>query len=859
MKPISSILLSCFAFGACHAHASLSQSELNDLASKLDWNWAVIDNHHNGAASHLQELELVNHSSTALPAGKSDWQIYFNSLPPLKNQQVKGLQIEFVQGDVYRLVPTDEFKGLKAGETLILPYEAGNSVVSFTDFFPRVFIVQNGLTPAVIASTDTEVQSEYVKPITKPQQYERYATPKDHWQLPTGEWRYNRYLAAQKHAISAEQAKRLIVPTPERVEYSSRSTELNANWSVSYQGSVKSEMQYLLNELKNKLGINLAATADHIPAADKQVIKMTVDKKVANGVSGSYMLNIDSKTIEIIGADNAGVFYGIQSLLSVIPAGVKSAVDVPRLTAIDSPRYQWRGFMYDMGRNFHGVEVTKQLIDQMSRYKLNKLHLHLTEDEAWRIEINGLPELTELGSKRCFDLSETKCLLPTRGAGPFANGKNDGYYSKADFIEILKYAAQRHIEVIPEIDMPGHARAAIKSMELRYKKLMAAGKETQAKAYLLSDPEDKSVYSTMQYFTDNSINVCMDSTYSFVDKVAYELQQMYREAGLKLNTLHIGGDEVGPGSWTKSPICDQLFAQPDSGVKGPADLKAYFTARASKLLGKRGLDIGAWEDGLMYDRITPFPIEQFDSENVYANAWDNIWEWGVADRAYRLANAGYKAIISAGTHLYLDHPQEPDPKERGLYWASRYTDVEQVYGFMPDDIYANADYERSGKPIENLEDLVGRAMPKLEKPENIVGMQGQIWTETIRTPEQLTEMLFPRLIALGERAWHKAEWEADQKNTVLKTKQWGQFASVIALKEYPKLAEAGLNYYVPVPGAKKIDGKIHVLSQLPGLILEYSTDGGQDWQQYQGPIDTDQQILVRAKSGEMISRVGRSD
>ena len=138
------------------------------------------------------------------------------------------------------------------------------------------------------------------------------------------------------------------------------------------------------------------------------------------------------------------------------------------------------------------------------------------------------------------------------------SGSGNGFYSREDFIEILKYASARHIEVIPEIDMPGHARAAVKAMQVRHKRLLKQGKTAEAAQYLLSDPADKSQYLTVQNYTDNSVNVCMDSSYAFIDKVVYELQQMYRAAGLKLSTYHMGGDEVGAGSWAASPQCFEI-------------------------------------------------------------------------------------------------------------------------------------------------------------------------------------------------------------------------------------------------------------------------------------------------------------
>ncbi|MDR8525124.1 family 20 glycosylhydrolase [Shewanella fidelis] len=854
MNILKGLLPLTVALSSFNASADFSQAELNEFADKTSWSWQVVDNYHNGDKSHLANIELINQSNIDLPAGEADWVIYTNVIRPILTKESQGLAFQFVQGDLFKITPTANFKGLKAGEKLTIPFEADAWASSYSDFMPRSFITQNSLTPAVFSSTDTEDSSQYVKPLNQPEQYQRYNSPKDYWQKPTSTWRYDRYSAAQEYALTEKEAKRVIIPTPNQVKYRSSSTQLTGDWQISYQGRLKSEANLLADTLNKKLNAQLKVTPNNQPVQDKKLISLAVYDGDDNWAAESYSLEIDKNSIEIIAADNAGAFYAIQSLLSLTPSGTHSQITLPRLSANDAPYYEWRGFMYDMSRNFHGVEITKKLIDQMAHYKLNKLHLHLTEDESWRIEIEGLPELTQLGSQRCFDLSETECMLPTRGSGPFKTSKTNGFYSKQEFVDILKYAKERHIEVIPEIDMPGHARAAIKAMELRHDKLLKAGDKAAAKAYLLSDPNDKSVYSTMQFFTDNSINVCMDSTYNFVDKVAYELQQMYRQAGLKLSNVHIGGDEVGVGSWTASPICNELYQTAGSGVKGPADLKAYFTRRASEVLAARGLNISAWEDGIMYDRITPFPIEQFANDKVYVHAWDNIWEWGVSDRAYRLANEGYHSILSMGTHLYFDHPQEPDPAERGLYWAARYTDVEKVFNFIPEDVYANADFTRTGKPIENLEDLVGRALPQLQKPENIAGIQGQVWSETIRTPEQLGEMVFPRIIALAERGWHKNSVPASEQQQ--KARQWAEFASVLAQKEYPKLEEAGISFYLPIPGAKLVDNQIHIISQLPGLTIEYSLDEGATWQLYREPIAQSDAIQVRSRSGEHTSRTG---
>lgn len=838
------------AVGLAHSAlaAGLSQQQLGDFGSKAELRFATISNF---APKPELKLTLKNDSSVALPAGKSDWRIYFHSVRKL-DAAPEGLTLRHVQGDLHELAPTAGFKGLAVGASLEVPYTASASMVSYTDFMPRAFITQAGLNPVVFANTDTENVKDFVDPFTKPEQLLRSGSNNpDLYPVATAATRYQDNLAVNQASAKLDASPK-IIPTPLEVKYRKGNVTLDSSWQIRHAGRLTSEAKYFTEQLK-AAGVTVSAAADHVAATGK-VIEVKVDSSIEK--TEAYNLTIAADKITIVGSDNAGAFYGIQSVLSLLPAQVSSSHSLPQLTASDAPRYTWRGMHYDMGRNFHSKEVTLRLIEQMARYKLNKLHLHLTEDEGWRLEIPGLPELTDVGAHRCFDLTEQSCLLTQLGTGPHRNGSGNGYYSTADFIEILKFASARHIDVVPEIDMPGHARAAVKSMEARYQKLLKAGKKAEAEQYLLSDPEDKSQYLTVQSYTDNSINVCLPSTYAFVDKVVYELQQMYRKAGTKLVTFHMGGDETGAGSWTASPACNALFAKGDQGVAGPADLKPYFVSKVAALSAARGLDLAGWEDGLMYDPVNTFNRSQFANKHVLANAWDNIWEWGVADRAYRLANAGYEPILSPATHLYFDHPYEANPEERGYYWATRYTDTAKVFGFMPDNLYANADKTRMGAPIDNLEALVGRALPKLEKPENLRGMQGQVWTETIRTGAQMEEMIYPRLVPLAERAWHKAAWEGDKPDVSARNAEWAAFAQQLSAKELPKLAALGGDFYLPLPGAVIENGKLLANAALPGLAIEFSVDNGANWSVYTGEqaVSTSN-VLLRSRLGKAASRV----
>ena len=221
----------------------------------------------------------------------------------------------------------------------------------------------------------------------------------------------------------------------------------------------------------------------------------------------------------------------------------------------DYPDLLYRGQMLDIARNYTTVDHLKKLIDILSSYKLNVLQFHFSDDEGWRLEIPGLEELTAIGSRRGHTTDEKDWLYPAYDGGydPYAATSGNGYYTREEFIDLLRYAAERHVQVIPEIESPGHARAAIVAMNVRYKKYIDTDPE-KAKEYLLSDLQDTSRYVSAQAYTDNVMNVALPSTYRFMEKVIQEIVAMYKEAGAPLTTIHLGGDEVAKGAWMGSPL-----------------------------------------------------------------------------------------------------------------------------------------------------------------------------------------------------------------------------------------------------------------------------------------------------------------
>ena len=533
--------------------------------------------------------------------------------------------------------------------------------------------------------------------------------------------------------------------------------------------------------------------------------------------------------------------------------------------------------MLDIGRNFKSKQAILRLLDQMAKYKMNKFHFHLSDDEGWRIEIPGLPELTEIGSKRCHDLTEQTCLLPQLGSGPDSNTSGSGYLSRQDYIEIIKYAKARFIEVIPEIDMPAHARAAIVSMEARYNRLMKEGKAQQANEFRLVDPTDTSNTTTVQFYNRLSyLNPCLDSSKRFVNKIIDEIASMHIEAGQPLTTWHFGGDEaknihLGSGyqdlqlkekvafkgiidqsnedhPWAKSQACQAFISK--GIVKQIEHLPSYFAEQVSTIIKEHGIDhMQAWQDGMKHaDSAKSFAVDK-----VTVNFWDTLY-WGGADSVNEWANKGYQVIISNPDYVYLDMPYEVNPKESGYYWATRYNDERKIFTFAPDNLPQNAEtsLDRDGNPFTAKGTL---------NWSGAYGLSAQIWTEDIRSDNKMEYMAFPRLLAVAERAWHQADWELsyqkDREFIQGKTQyvdqqklrqDWVRFANLVGQRELAKLDLMGIDYRLPIPGAKIENNQLNANIVFPGLIIEYSKDNGKNWHRYTDPVTIKKGDVVSVRS-----------
>lgn len=770
------------------------------------------------------EAEIV--LSTSRPLALAGREIYFSQVDPVALTPNGGAHVEHINGDLHVLRFASDTPPLQPGENRRIPFVVGGVILTRAKVMPNYYVVDPQGHAAIIDST-REVASDYqgrkalphLAPLPRPlRQSSRDLTPLDTPELIGAE---NRDVSFVAEAVDSG-----IIPTPSHVERDPEGARLDLARGLTLQGDARltAAMAPAMTHLE-ALGVPQA------PAG----IPLIVETDTALGPE-AYRLRITGETISVAAGDAAGAFYAVQSLAALVRPGRS---DVPALAIEDSPRFGFRGLHLDIARNFHGPETIRALIDQMAAYKLNRLHLYLADDEGWRLAIEGLPELTEVGARRCHDLEEGECLLPQLGSGPFAEGSGSGFLSAEDYVGLLRYAAARQVEVIPSLDMPGHSRAAVRAMDARYHRLIAAGRpEEEAARFLLSDPADTTRYRSIQHYSDNTINVCRPSTYRFVGHVLDRLIAMHEQAGTPLERYHIGADETA-GAWVESPICREFLASGE-GPSEIEDLGGYFIARVAEMVADRGVIPAAWSDGLSHVDPAKLP------DRVQSNVWGTL-AGGGARTAHRHANLGWDVVLSIPDALYFDMPYSAHPEEGGYYWAIRRAPTRKLFSMMPGNLPALAAYWRdNGERALTIDDRPDRgdAMHRpLDEGRAFAGIQGHLWTETIRDRETLGYQLFPRMFALAERAWHRPSWEipydhsgtqvsfgdpmigADRRAAM--AADWNRFASIVGAKELPKLAGSGWSFRLPTVGVVRTDGALQTRVAIPGLLIQ--CDGGAGW------------------------------
>jgi hexosaminidase len=422
-----------------------------------------------------------------------------------------------------------------------------------------------------------------------------------------------------------------------------------------------------------------------------------------------YILKVSASGINVNASTPAGIFYGVQTLLQLFPASIEKenpAVNtdwtIPYETITDYPRFGWRGLMLDVSRHFFTKQEVKDFIDMMAKYKFNLLHWHLSDDQGWRVEIKSFPKLTEVGAWRVNRVGTFGTLSPPEPGEPRNYG---GFYTQNDIREVVKYAKSKFIDILPEIDMPGHSLAAIAS----YPDLTSTPGN-----YYVSPGDRFMVWPAGGHFyglLDNTLSPAKESTYDFIDKVFTEIAQLF-----PFEYIHMGGDETARNFWEKSDTIKWLMKK--ENLKNLDEVQSYFVKRVEKIVMSKGKKLIGWDE-ILDGGLAP-------------NA--AVMSWRGMTGGIEAAKQGHEVVMSPTTFAYLDYMQGDAVIEPPVYATLR---LNKTYQFEP--------------------------VPDGVDPKFIKGGQANIWSEQLYTTRHLQYMVWPRAFAVAEALWSpkdKRDWKS---------------------------------------------------------------------------------------------------
>ena len=660
---------------------------------------------------------------------------------------------------------------------------------------------------------------------------------------PTSKDRYELY--APGNVLDKSELE-LIIPTPSKLTLLDGESSLKSEYKVFVDESLNLD----INTVKSLFAENFNMVLNNSTNYDISV------QYIDNLIEESYKLFIDQNKISIEASDRAGALYGLQSLKQIFLASKLENNTLKHIYISDAPRFSYRGMLLDISRNFYGPDKIKQILDYLSFFKINHLDFRLTDDEGWRLEIPGLEELTEVGSKRAYTKDEFESLIPMYGSGPNINSTGSGYLSRVDFIEILQYADNRNIRIIPQISYPSHMRSAIISMDVRYQKYMELGNQEEAEKYLLSDPDDESEYYSAQGFDDNIACICRESAFTFYEKVIDEIYLMYQEAGVDLNKFGVAADELPYGAWQKSPICDQFMEE--NSISGDYNaLYEIMQRRVYDKLSSYNATMTGWDDILL--KLTEKNQSEtqikdfFKGDDILLFVWKNDWGQGRQDMIYKYANLGYKTVMSNSSAFYFDMVDDKDLDNVGLSWSG-YADYKDMWTVDVFDIFNNT----YGVEKNNISKEYIESSEKLNPSnrDNIIGIQSQIWSETIRNEDILDYMFMPNIIVFSQKAWSKdPKWmktSDKSKRELTLDYEWNKFTNTIGQRVLPIIDNiyGGLRYDLPKPGGIIKNDSLYANSAFPGLNIKYTLDGSlpdNESMNYKSPVKLNQDDIVNLR------------
>jgi hexosaminidase len=502
----------------------------------------------------------------------------------------------------------------------------------------------------------------------------------------------------------AQSSQIAIIPEPVQIIKKPGVFLLPTNVSVS--AAQEEAIQPVISALKQKLRV----TGSTIVVSKKMslptiLFSLNAKKDLAIGKEG-YKLRVTTKSITITANEPAGLFYGLQTLFQLFPKEIETVIPaknikwtVPCVEITDYPRFGWRGLMFDVVRHFFTKEEIKHYIDDMVRYKFNLLHLHLTDDEGWRIEIKSLPQLTKVGAWRVNKVGYFGTFSPPSTEEPKDYG---GFYTQSDLKEIIQYAKERFVDILPEIDVPGHSLAAIAS----YPELSCT---PEASTYRVRSGErimDWSHGAPPIALVDNTLCPANEKVYEFLNKVITEVAQIF-----PFEYIHMGGDEAPHNFWEKNSQINDLMKR--EGVTTIEQVQNYFTKRVDSLVRSKGKKFIGWDEIL-------------EGGGLPSNA--AVMSWRGMKGGVEAAKSSHEVVMSPTDYAYIDYMQGDVALEPRIYAS---LSLSKTYQFEP--------------------------LPNGVDPNFIKGGQANLWTEQVYTMRHAEYMTFPRALAIAESIWSPKE------------------------------------------------------------------------------------------------------
>ena len=559
--------------------------------------------------------------------------------------------------------------------------------------------------------------------------------------------------------------------------------------------------------LTERLSVPTGFEVSHVThASTLATIRLMLNEKndAVTGKEG-YKLTVDAKHVTIHANTPAGLFYGVQTLMQLLPKEIESkervhlsSWTIPCVNITDFPRLGWRGLMFDVVRHFFTKQEVKQYIDAMVRYKYNILHLHLTDDEGWRIEIKGLPKLTEVGAWRVNRTGSFGDFIPPTANEPRNYG---GFYTQEEIKELVKYAKERFVNILPEIDVPGHSLAAIAS----YPELSCTPEAVNYKVRSGEKIMDWSRGAPPIALVDNTLCPANEKVYVFLDTVISQIAKLF-----PFDYIHLGGDEAPHNYWAANPAVKDLMAR--EGLKTIPEVQGYFEKRVEKIVQANGKKFMGWDE-ILEGGVSPTAA---------------VMSWRGMKYGIEAARNGHEVVMSPSTYAYIDYMQSDAITEPKVYASLR---LKKSYEFNP--------------------------IPEGVDAKFIKGGQANLWTEQVYNIRQAEYMTWPRGFAIAESVWSQPE----QKN-------WSDFVARTEA-QFKRLDIAETKYapsmYDPIFDVRRTAEKrllLTVSTEIDGLDIYYSFDNSfpdRFYPKYTGPlvvpIDASQFRVITYRGKDPIGRM----